>query len=55
MEANTKNKMAGIYREVKDKDKKNAGEKSNVKNLEAEGACETIVGKDEDMACQVKT
>jgi hypothetical protein len=54
MESNIGNKAEKKFKGEMDK-KKKAGEQIDKSKLEAEGACEIIVGKDEEEVCMTKT
>jgi hypothetical protein len=55
METSKNEKMEKNVQGINNKDQKKNKEQSDIRNWEAEGACEDIVGKDEEEVCQVKT
>jgi uncharacterized protein YjbJ (UPF0337 family) len=55
MTLNISNKAEEKFKERMDKSKATDGEQIDTSKLEAEGACEIIVGKKQESVCEVKT
>jgi hypothetical protein len=55
MKSNISDKAKGTVQKGKDKYDEIAVEQIDKSKLEGEGACETIVGKDEKEVCEVRT
>jgi uncharacterized protein YjbJ (UPF0337 family) len=55
MKSKISNKAEKKFKEEMNKNKANAGKQIDKSKLEAEGACEIIVGKEQEKICEVKT
>jgi uncharacterized protein YjbJ (UPF0337 family) len=55
MKSNISNKAEGKFKDEMNKNTASAGKQIDKSKLEAEGACEIIVGKDEEEVCAVRT